>query len=888
MILKSGHNINRPLRVKLRAGAGFCLIAVLIWHLSYMFSFSSIWAFTESNILPENSVKSQESQKISQDSKIEVGSEPPMDFSRREWAESSGDEGDSSLTESRDQDNDFRGRESNLARSLAEDRAEDEAFERAFAQPWPEPTERVRMILSDSEPPIIIESDEMREDQGSKRLFFLGSVVLIKGEEQVTGDRALWDDATGSAEVSGHVTIKTPDFSATAARAAVNLDLKLAKIYDGKAFFPENHFYVDGQVIERQGPETVYVSQAAFTSCDGPDPSWSIKATNLMINRGGVATATNTRFYNKYFPMIYFPWFAAPINRDRQTGFLVPTVGNSTRDGFYASLPFFLELAEDYDLTVLPVYRADRGLSMTLEARYNFSQGQGIWLVTYLSDKHDNWYNFLSPGNTRRNSKDLYWVRALNTWRYHDWDMSLDIDYVSDPFYLWAFRNDPDGFYYSQRAFSNFFGRGVNEELDPTRLSIFSAQKQTVDTFFRGSLSYTQNLWREHNIDTLQNLPKLQYNLVSRPLGLNFLSLPNDLVGPRLSVDLQYDFFTRESNAYSYITETGHRFRAVPSLFWNHNFGDIFTLKTDLGLNYSAYAPSGLRPSQFGQEAHPGFKSNLSGSFEIELSTALSRVYNAGLGQATATLHKIEPVVAFEFVQAPDQDTLPYFDMYDRRLNRRTFRYGLRNSLVSKTPVKDANGQVIRNDYRQLLRFGIFSSYEFASNIEKATKDWARYYTTGYFDRGVGPVEFEVETSFTPGMSARLISSLDGRTGEFTRHEISMNLRDQRGDSLNVLYDYDSPNIRQGPGQPNTISQIRGDANLNLGGGWSAHFSQRFDFIRDEPLETFMTLRYNSQCYAVSVLYSDSEDDRRIGIVFDFLGLGSFGTPTTSLTSGGR
>jgi lipopolysaccharide assembly outer membrane protein LptD (OstA) len=151
----------------------------------------------------------------------------------------------------------------------------------------------------------------------------------------------------------------------------------------------------------------------------------------------------------------------------------------------------------------------------------------------------------------------------------------------------------------------------------------------------------------------------------------------------------------------------------------------------------------------------------------------------------------------------------------------------------------------------------------------------------------VGPVEFEIETNFTPGMSARLISSLDGRTGEFTRHEISMNLRNQRGDSIYVLYDYDNPAVRQGPTQLNTISQLRGDANLNLGAGWSAHLSQRFDFIRDEPLETYLTLRYNSQCYAVSLLYSDSEDDRRIGLVFDFLGLGSFGTPTTSLSSSG-
>jgi LPS-assembly protein len=642
---------------------------------------------------------------------------------------------------------------------------------------------------------------------------------------------------------------------------------------------------VQGDVLERQGPETLYVNEAIFTTCDGSEPSWSLKATNLLVNRGGLAVASGVSFSNKYFPMFYLPYFMVPIKNERQTGFLIPSLGNSSRDGFFAAAPFFWELAEDYDLTILPFYRSKRGLALTLEGRYNFNAGQGIWIMTHLHDKQDNIYTYLNPNGPTRNSKDLYWLRAQNSWTAGEWNLNLDLDIVSDPLFLYAFRSDLDGFWYSQRLFSEYFGRTVNEELDPTRLSTFFAQKVGKDTYFRGSLTYTDNLYRRNNIDTLQNLPRLQYNIVSRPLKLG-LKDGDSFFNPRFSLDAQYDYYSRKSNQYSSISETGHRLHLSPQFFFNHSLGKIFTVKTNTGLYLTSYTPSGLRPSEFGSTNHSGFEQDLSGNFDLELSTSLSRIFYSNDPQGAATLHQLNPVLSLEIVEAPSQEELPYWDMLDRRLNRRTLRYGIRNTLTYRNPVYDPDGGLIRYDYSQLLKIGLYSSYEFASNITWAQRDWARYYTTGYFEDGVGPFEIEIESNLVPGMSTRLLSSLDGRTGRFTRHEISMNLRDTRGDSLVLLYDYDNPSLKQGPTLASrTISQIRGDAAVNFSGGFSANFSTRYDFEKEKELETYISLNYSDQCYGVSLLYSNSDDDKRIGLVIDLLGLGSFGTPTTRLSS---
>ncbi|MDR2443987.1 MAG: LPS assembly protein LptD [Deltaproteobacteria bacterium] len=740
------------------------------------------------------------------------------------------------------------------------------------------------MQLTDATPPVEVEADRVLHDRETGQLLFIGNVILTRADEIITGDRALWHEPTRSAEISGSVTLKTADFSATASRAAVNMDLKLAKIYDGHAFFPARHYYVEGDVIERQGPETLYINEASFTTCDGTKPSWSLKATNFLVNRDGVATASGVRFDNKYFPMFYLPYFMVPVQRERQTGFLIPNGGNSSRDGFFMAAPFFLELAEDYDLTFLPFYRSERGLAMTIEGRYNLASGQGIWLATYLRDAKSNVYYYQNPGRPKRDSRELYWLRAQNTWNAWDWDFNLDLDIVSDPLLLYAFRNDADGFNYSQSLMTRYFGRTLNEELDPTRLSTFFAQRALSDMYFRGSLSYTDNLYRRNNIDTLQNIPSLQFNLISRPLGFG-PQMPSSPHGPRFSLDAQYDFFTRKSNNLSTVTETGQRLSLTPSLYYNHDIAKLMKLEVDAGLQFSSYLPTGLRPAAKGYERHRDFESSISADFKAQLSTSLQRVYDVGLGNAVATLHQVTPVLSLEIVEAPNQETLPYWDMLDRRLNRRTLRYGIENNFISKTPVLNAKGEVIANNYRQLIKIGVYSSYEFASNLELAERDWARYYTTGYFDRGVGPVDFELSTNLLPNVSARLLSSLDGRTGNFTSHEISMRLADNRGDSLSMIYDYDKPTIRQGPTQVNNLSQIRGDASFNLTNGWTASFSTRYDFNKNQELETYVTLKYSSQCYGVSVIYYDTYDDQRVGLVIDLLGLGSFGTPATSLSS---
>ncbi|MDR2353283.1 MAG: hypothetical protein LBF22_09030, partial [Deltaproteobacteria bacterium] len=345
---------------------------------------------------------------------------------------------------------------------------------------------RVVTLLQGSDPPVQIEADRVNYHQ--EFLEFSGGVIISRGEELLSGDYALYHSASQTAEISGNIRLVTPDFSAVAERVALNMDLELAKIFAGRAYFPSGHYYVSGSVLERQGTETLYVSDGVFTTCDGPAPSWSLTADHLLVNKEGVAESTGVTLRNAYFPMLYFPYLLLPVKRERQSGFLLPQVASSSRDGFMVSIPFFWAIQEDYDLTLLPIYRSKRGLAMTLEGRYNFQVGEGIWIATYLEDRVYHSLTYQSPGGGTKRVRNLFWLRAENNWKIADFDLNLDLDFVSDPLFLYAFRNDPDGFYYSRNLFNNYFGRTVNEELDPQRLSSFFAQTSGPDSYFRVTL----------------------------------------------------------------------------------------------------------------------------------------------------------------------------------------------------------------------------------------------------------------------------------------------------------------------------------------------------------------------------------------------------------------
>jgi LPS-assembly protein len=740
------------------------------------------------------------------------------------------------------------------------------------------------------DPPVTLTADDILADLNRDLSHFIGNVKIVRGAETIVADRAVWHEGSNTAEISGNIRITAPDFSITATRAVVNLDLNLAKVYDGHAFFPAQNYYLNGAVVERLGEKTFQVTDGTATTCDGPSPAWTITASRLTVTEGGYAAASGAALNTRHFPVLALPYFVFPIKNERQSGFLMPYVGSSSRDGATVSLPFFWATGENHDLTLTPVWREERGLATTLEGRYHFNEGRGIWQFTYLDDKKGEHFSYKNSAGARE-ARDRYWLRAQNNWQAAGWDFTLDLDVASDPLFLTSFRSDLDGFFRSAQLFTSEFGRTVNEYLDPMRVSTFTAQKAGYDSLFRATAQYTQDVYSRDNRETLQRLPALQYSLVSRPLPLGSEGPDLSVNRPRLSVDMRYDNFYRHVAADSPTDEKGQRVVLEPSLEWSTPVADVATLEMEGSLGVHMYGVNGHEydaalPVSRQRERRDQRDNSLGGSFTASLSSTVGRVYEGGLGKAVATRHQLIPTITYNYVEAQDQDELPYWDFRDRQLSRRTVRYGLMNTFVSKTPVAaqparaGEAAQPESYNYFQFLKVGLWSSYEFADNERWADDIDARYYTTDYYDQGAGPVELEVEAFFNPHFSLRALAGVDGRTGRVVSQDIGLTVRDPRGDSFSLTYDYDSPaNVdvsRRNNLLQSEYEEVRANLNVVFTPQWLAGVSTRYDVRDGRPLETNAHLLYQAQCYKIGVIFTDSEDDQRVGLIIDLLGLGAF------------
>ncbi len=133
------------------------------------------------------------------------------------------------------------------------------------------------------------------------------------------------------------------------------------------------------------GENQYRLDNATWTTCEAPDPDWYLRAEELDLDYDtemGVGRKGALVF--KDVPILWWPKMSFPLVAKRQSGFLVPTMGMSNKTGVDISIPYYWNIAPNYDATIAPRYMGRRGLQLAGEARYmtetNMGEFRGEWL----------------------------------------------------------------------------------------------------------------------------------------------------------------------------------------------------------------------------------------------------------------------------------------------------------------------------------------------------------------------------------------------------------------------------------------------------------------------------------------------------------------------------
>ncbi|TMG93201.1 MAG: LPS-assembly protein LptD [Betaproteobacteria bacterium] len=268
---------------------------------------------------------------------------------------------------------------------------------------------------------------DLLEGESEKWVQSSGKVELRTRRETVLADWLHYDLVTEEVWAKGNVLMR---------RGADWISGPEAKFKRGDetGFFHQPEFHIGDNASRGDAKDLLFVGENRYelkdfryTTCVAGNDDWYLTSREVDLDRSRlVGTARNASIIFKGVSILYSPYLDFPLSNERKSGFLTPVFGSTSSRGIEMSIPYYLNLAPNYDATLTPRVMTRRGLQINGQARYLFPDMAGEADAEVLPDritgtnryglswKHNQNFGFL-PGlagyvNIQKVSDDAYFT----------------------------------------------------------------------------------------------------------------------------------------------------------------------------------------------------------------------------------------------------------------------------------------------------------------------------------------------------------------------------------------------------------------------------------------------------------------------------------------------
>ncbi len=268
---------------------------------------------------------------------------------------------------------------------------------------------------------------DLLEGESEKWVQSSGKVELRTRRETVLADWLRYDLVTEEVWAKGNVLMR---------RGADWISGPEAKFKRGDetGFFHQPEFHIGDNASRGDAKDLLFVGENRYelkdfryTTCVAGNDDWYLTSREVDLDRSRlVGTARNASIIFKGVSILYSPYLDFPLSNERKSGFLTPVFGSTSSRGIEMSIPYYLNLAPNYDATLTPRVMTRRGLQINGQARYLFPDMAGEADAEVLPDritgtnryglswKHNQNFGFL-PGlagyvNIQKVSDDAYFT----------------------------------------------------------------------------------------------------------------------------------------------------------------------------------------------------------------------------------------------------------------------------------------------------------------------------------------------------------------------------------------------------------------------------------------------------------------------------------------------
>jgi LPS-assembly protein len=268
--------------------------------------------------------------------------------------------------------------------------------------------------------PVTVTADKLDYDRATDVYVAVGHVKIEQEGVRLEADKVVMNNRTGEAVAEGRVYLQDGDDVIQADKMQINLSTRGGVITKGDMFMKKDNLHVKGDTIERRSETVYHVENGFITTCD--EDEWYLKADELNIDMDRYATGRGVSFNMIGLPVFYTPYFLFPVRR--QSGLLIPELGYSSSDGFFANNEIFWAISDYKDMTLYSDYREQVGHGTGVEYRYlNSRESSGEMYYKYFDLYH--------AGESRWNFRLLHQEEFAE-----DLSARADINLVSDERYF--------------------------------------------------------------------------------------------------------------------------------------------------------------------------------------------------------------------------------------------------------------------------------------------------------------------------------------------------------------------------------------------------------------------------------------------------------------------
>ena len=681
--------------------------------------------------------------------------------------------------------------------------------------------DNVKGLVRSSFPSIIIDIDgnqiqvPMFEYDRKKNLFFSKGKILIK-------------DINGNEYKFSEIYINEKDKKIVGSDLRAHFNQKDFKSNEDN----DPRFYSN---ILSLDDEDLILEKGIFTYCKnrGEDkcPPWSIQAEKIQHSSSKKTIYYSNAVLKVYdFPIFYFPKFSHPDPTvDRRSGFLIPTLLNSSNLGTGLSIPYYVNLSKDRDLTFTSELYSKENPLLLAEYRQAFKNS-----FLHIDAGHTEGYKKVTKKKTDGARNHLFVKYTSGIFKNDEQRgfFELNLQQVSNETYFKVYDIETDL---------------VNKENNIVENSIKFDYLFKDDSSINTSIASFEDLSKSGHKKFEYLLPSLVYNknLIS-DLNFGSLDLNTNLEVKNYDVNKQTEFFVNDLiwespikiNDFGFETQYLAKMKAV-----SYNADNTSKFKNE-NKNYETYGALGLSAKL------PMLKENEDKTFRDYFTPKFLLRYSPG------HMRNID-----------DNYKLKYDDVFN--IDRINLIDTLESGLSASLGFEYTKNKVVNNETKELF----YTSFAQIINAEE-NNDRPAPINKKYSDL-VGKTKLNVSDNFDLNYNY----AIDQTLNDINFSEIGMNyLNGPLQFNINYLEEKNNYGSQE---------YVKSELNYAIGESGKLSFSAKRDLLKSSSEFYNLSYQYINDCLRAGIAYrrefyvdKDIEAENYLMFTIDIVPFGSLSSPT--------